>query len=98
MHIISTGNSLSAAVDYKQQSAIPLGDETHAGEDVPIYARGPMSHLFHGVHEENYIAHVMAYASCVGWYSDPSECAKKEVNNGLATEYITTPSPKAPTT
>ena len=31
-----------------------------------IYATGPMSHLFHGVHEQNYIAHVMAYASCVG--------------------------------
>jgi alkaline phosphatase len=25
-----------------------------------------MAHLFHGVHEQNYIAHVMAYASCVG--------------------------------
>ena len=40
--------------------------ETHGGEDVAIYATGPMSHLFHGVHEQSYIAHVMAYASCVG--------------------------------
>ena len=40
--------------------------ETHGGEDVAIYALGPMSHLFHGTHEQNYIAHVMAYASCVG--------------------------------
>ncbi|XP_076061871.1 alkaline phosphatase, tissue-nonspecific isozyme-like isoform X2 [Oratosquilla oratoria] len=27
---------------------------------------GPMSYLFHGLHEQNYIAHVMSYASCVG--------------------------------
>ena len=47
-------------------AAVPLEKETHGGEDVPIYARGPMSHLFHATHEQNYIAHVMAYASCVG--------------------------------
>ena len=40
--------------------------ESHGGEDVGIYARGPMSHLIHGVHEQSYIAHVMRYASCVG--------------------------------
>ena len=40
--------------------------ETHAGEDVAVYARGPMAHLVHGVQEQSYIAHVMAYASCVG--------------------------------
>ena len=47
-------------------AAVPLEKETHGGEDVPIYARGPTSHLFHATHEQNYIAHVMAYASCVG--------------------------------
>lgn len=46
-----------------------------------IYARGPMSHLFHGVHEQNYIAHVMAYASCVGMYSDQKDCAYKDVED-----------------
>ena len=45
-----------------------------------IYARGPMSHLFHGVHEQNYIAHVMAYASCVGDYSSPDQCAQADVS------------------
>ncbi len=49
-----------------QPAAILMDDETHGGEDVAIFARGPMAHLFHGVHEQNYIAHVMAYASCVG--------------------------------
>lgn len=43
-----------------------MSETTHGGEDVAIYARGPMAHLFQGTHEQNYIAHVMAYASCVG--------------------------------
>ncbi|KAK7097558.1 alkaline phosphatase, tissue-nonspecific isozyme-like isoform X1 [Littorina saxatilis] len=51
---------------HQQSRLVPMNYETHAGEDVGIYATGPMSHLFHGVHEQNYIAHVMAYASCVG--------------------------------
>ena len=49
---------------------MPMNSSSHGGEDVAIYAKGPMAHLFHGVHEENYIAHVMAYASCVGRYKD----------------------------
>ncbi|KAL4221524.1 hypothetical protein ACF0H5_019781 [Mactra antiquata] len=65
--------------DYRQQSAVKIYSETHGGEDVAIYARGPMSHLFHGVHEQNYIAHVMAYASCVGSYSSPDSCAMADV-------------------
>ena len=49
-----------------------------------------MSHLFRGVQEQNYIAHVMAYASCVGKHSscervekkDGKEKETKECNNG----------------
>ncbi|EMP27515.1 Intestinal-type alkaline phosphatase 1 [Chelonia mydas] len=48
--------------DYRQQAAVPLDTETHAGEDVAIMAKGPMAHLFHGVQEQNYVAHVLAYA------------------------------------
>ena len=51
---------------FFQDVAIPLDDETHGGEDVPIYANGPMAHLFRGVVEQNYVAHVMAYAACIG--------------------------------
>ena len=51
-------------------------DESHGGDDVPIYAYGPMSHLFTGVHEMNYIAHAMAYASCVG--SNQKHCDEKK--------------------
>ncbi|PIO40299.1 hypothetical protein AB205_0114590 [Aquarana catesbeiana] len=52
--------------NYQAQSAVPLKQETHGGEDVAVFAKGPMAHLLHGVHEQNYIPHVMAYASCIG--------------------------------
>ncbi|OWF56050.1 alkaline phosphatase-like [Mizuhopecten yessoensis] len=65
----------TASKDFQTQSAVPLLYETHAGEDVGIYARGPMSHLFHGVHEQHYIPHAMAFASCVGDYKDDANCA-----------------------
>ena len=41
-------------------------DETHSGADVGIFAAGPYSHLFQSVHEETYIAHVIAYSACIG--------------------------------
>ncbi|XP_069473647.1 alkaline phosphatase-like [Ambystoma mexicanum] len=56
--------------DYMQQSAVNMSSETHGGEDVAIMAKGPLAHLFHGVHEQNYIAHVIAYAMCIEPYSD----------------------------
>jgi len=40
-----------------------LGSETHGGEDVVVYASGPMAYLFDGVQEQNFIYHVMRYAS-----------------------------------
>lgn len=47
---------------YQQESLVPLSSETHAGEDVPIYASGPHAYLFHGVVEQNVVYHVMANA------------------------------------
>ncbi|XP_019641776.1 PREDICTED: alkaline phosphatase-like [Branchiostoma belcheri] len=60
----------TADKEYRQQSAVPLQSATHAGEDVIIMADGPMAHLFHGVQEQHYIAHVMMYAACLGEYTD----------------------------
>ena len=57
---------ITADKDFVQPSHIPLGSESHGGEDVAIYTRGPMAHMFHGIQEQSYIAHAMAYASCVG--------------------------------
>ncbi|VDI62066.1 alkaline phosphatase [Mytilus galloprovincialis] len=56
--------------DYIQQSAVPLKYETHSGEDVPIFASGPVSYLIRGVQEQHYVAHVMQYAACVGDYTN----------------------------
>ncbi|MDH3213154.1 MAG: alkaline phosphatase [Myxococcales bacterium] len=51
--------------DYLQQAAVPLFGETHAGEDVSVYAGGPGAWLFHGVHEQSYVYHAMVEA--LGW-------------------------------
>ncbi|XP_077463818.1 alkaline phosphatase-like [Stigmatopora argus] len=56
--------------EYRQQATVPLDSETHGIEDVAIFAKGPMSHLFHGVQEQNYIAHVMAYSACLPPYEE----------------------------
>lgn len=44
---------------FHQEALVPLSSETHAGEDVAIFANGPKAHLLHGVQEQNYIFHVM---------------------------------------
>ena len=49
-------------VEFKQQSLVPMGSETHAGDDVPVFAWGPFAHAFGGVIEQNLIFHVMAKA------------------------------------
>lgn len=48
-----------ADIDFKQPSAIPLGSETHGGQDVIVYAQGPHAWLFSGVVEQTYIFHVI---------------------------------------
>ena len=48
--------------DFIQQSLVPLSSETHAGEDVAIFAAGPWAHLFQGVVDENYTFFVMDQA------------------------------------
>lgn len=45
--------------NFHQEVAVPLSAETHAGEDVAIYATGPGAHLFQGTLEQNVIFHVM---------------------------------------
>ena len=52
--------------DYKQEANIPMTAETHAGEDVAIFAIGVNAHLIRGSMEENWIFYVMADALRVG--------------------------------
>ena len=44
---------------FHQEAMVPLGSETHAGEEVAIYASGPGASLFQGTVEQNVIFHVM---------------------------------------
>ncbi|XP_054838192.1 intestinal-type alkaline phosphatase 1-like [Eublepharis macularius] len=60
----------SESDNYHQQAAVPLSSETHGGEDVAIFAKGPMAHLFHGVQEQTYVAHLMAFAACLEPYTE----------------------------
>ena len=52
----------TTASGYHQEALVPLGSETHAGEDVGIYAKGPGAWLVNGTNEQSVIFHVMDYA------------------------------------
>ncbi|KAF6212941.1 hypothetical protein GE061_010654 [Apolygus lucorum] len=56
--------------DYHQQALVINDEGKHEGGDVNVYATGPMAHLFHRVHEQSYVAHVVQYAAQIGLYSD----------------------------
>jgi len=48
---------------FHQESLVPLPVETHGGEDVSIYARGPGASLVTGTAEQSVLFHVMEYAA-----------------------------------
>ena len=48
--------------DYLQQAPMPLRSETHGGDDVGVWARGPGSAAVRGSIEQNVIFHLMAQA------------------------------------
>lgn len=41
--------------EYRLDAGIWKSSETHGGEDVGIYARGPMAHLFHGKYRDKWL-------------------------------------------
>ena len=47
---------------FHQETLIPLGSETHAGEDVALHASGPGAFRVNGVIEQNLIFHVIDQA------------------------------------
>ena len=49
--------------DYMQESMIPLSNETHGGDDVGIWARGPGAEAVRGTIEQNVIFHIMLQAT-----------------------------------
>ena len=58
----------TAHPEFTQSASIPLERSTHNGQDVPVYAAGPMSHLFHQTHDNTFVAHVIRFATCMGQY------------------------------
>lgn len=64
--LMSFYSLFSDSIHFQHPATFPMDSETHSGEDVAIYARGPMAHLLTGVKEQNVIAYVMAHAACVG--------------------------------
>jgi len=63
---------------YRHQAMFGLPDETHGGEDVPVYAHGPGSQLVRGVFEQSYVAYIVSYVGCMG----PARVFNLECKNG----------------
>jgi len=56
----------TSAPGFHQEAVIPKSSETHAGEDIAVYAKGPGSHLAEGVMEQNVVFHIMNKAADLG--------------------------------
>ena len=50
------------APNYQQAALVPMDYETHGGEDVALYAIGPMAQLFSGTLEQHWVFHALKYA------------------------------------
>jgi len=50
--------------EYQQPATFFLPYETHGGEDVVVYARGPQAHHVTGLHEQSFLGVLMGYAGC----------------------------------
>lgn len=52
----------TASTGFHQEALVPLGSETHSGEDVSLHATGPGSQYVQGEIEQNVVFHVMNQA------------------------------------
>ncbi|CAK1587351.1 unnamed protein product [Parnassius mnemosyne] len=53
-------------IEFLAPAAVPLESETHGGDDVAVFARGPQHQMFSGLYEQSQLPHLMAYAACIG--------------------------------
>lgn len=60
----------TTSINYKQQAGVLTDEAAHSGADVTVYARGPAAHLFQRVHEQSYVAHLIAYAAKIGRFRE----------------------------
>ncbi len=49
----------TTTLNYRQQALVPLGSETHDGEDILARASGPMAHLVKGTIEQHSLYYIM---------------------------------------
>ncbi|XP_025265783.1 alkaline phosphatase [Camponotus floridanus] len=64
-----------AGKDSIQTAGVPRAWATHGGEDVPVFAIGPLaSTLFSGSVDQSYIPHAIAYAACLAHHA--SRCSR----------------------
>ncbi|CAH8576156.1 unnamed protein product [Heterobilharzia americana] len=63
------------ANNYTAQSFFRLNYATHGAEDVPIYAKGPFSELFHSASDNTFIAYATMYSLCIGPYVNKTHCS-----------------------
>ncbi|XP_066581902.1 alkaline phosphatase-like [Prorops nasuta] len=64
-----------AGKDSMQSAGVPRAWATHGGEDVAVFAIGPLATvLFSGSVDQSYIPHAIAYASCLGHHA--SRCSR----------------------
>lgn len=70
----SKGQNSTNSPYYVQYAAIHQDEAYHDGSDVALFAGGPFAHLFQGVQEQSYIAHVFGYSMCIGLYSNQPHC------------------------
>jgi len=69
--------------EYRYSANGLRDSSTHGGDDVNIFAIGPMAHLFSRTHDQTHVANVMAYSACIGPYRDDStaRCAPSSVTS-----------------
>lgn len=63
-------NGSGGGLNAIHASAVPRRWATHGGEDVPVYAQGPLAtRLFTGTMDQSYVPHAIAYIACMGQHS-----------------------------
>jgi len=55
----------TTAPDFMQEALVPMESESHGGDDVGIWSRGPGSHALRGTMEQHVIYHVIVQATPV---------------------------------
>jgi len=79
---------LAYANGPSKTASSPLGHGLHGGEDVPVFAEGPMASLFRSTHEQTHVAHAIALAACIGPYADDCDQAAERPTEESVTTIV----------